>query len=40
MAAWDGLLTDEKIWKVVTFLGRLESLPAPVAARWHKGAQP
>ena len=40
MAAWDGLLTEEKIWQVVTFLGRLESLPASVAARWEKGAPP
>jgi mono/diheme cytochrome c family protein len=44
MFAWDGQwgkdssgrdLTTEKIWTVVTFLHRLDSLPPAIVAEWH-----
>jgi thiosulfate dehydrogenase len=34
MGAWDGEVPDDKIWQVVTFLGRLRSLPPEVQADW------
>jgi mono/diheme cytochrome c family protein len=42
MSAWDGqwhrdkATSDDRIWKVVTFLSRLSSLPPAVDAEWHK----
>jgi mono/diheme cytochrome c family protein len=36
MAAWDGLLPDDEIWKVVTFLSHLEHLPPRVAEEFHR----
>jgi|SRR5580658_5818239 mono/diheme cytochrome c family protein len=36
MAAWDGLISDDEIWKVVTFLSQLEHLPTGVAQEFHK----
>jgi thiosulfate dehydrogenase len=34
MGAWDGMLSDDDIWRVVIFLSRVQSLPDPVAAAW------
>jgi mono/diheme cytochrome c family protein len=37
MGAWnDAMLSDEKVWEVITFLSRLDTLPPAVAALWHK----
>ena len=36
MAAWDGELSDDEIWKVVTFLSHLEHLPPRVADEFHR----
>jgi mono/diheme cytochrome c family protein len=36
MAAWDGLLSDDETWKVVTFLSHLEHLPPRVAEEFHR----
>jgi mono/diheme cytochrome c family protein len=40
MSAWDGQwgkeVSDDRIWKVVTFLSRLDSLPPAVDAQWRK----
>ncbi|HEV2117069.1 MAG TPA: cytochrome c [Terriglobales bacterium] len=42
MSAWDGqwhhdkTTSDDRMWKVVTFLSRLNSLPPAVDAEWHK----
>ena len=36
MGAWDGQVPDSTIWKVVTFLSRLDSLPPSVDAEWRK----
>jgi mono/diheme cytochrome c family protein len=32
----DAAISDDNIWKVVTFLSRLESLPPAVDTEWHK----
>lgn len=46
MSAWDGqwhndkAVSDDHIWKVVTFLSRLDSLPPSINAEWHKKPQP
>ena len=39
MGAWDGMLSDDEIWKVVSFLSHIQSLPEPVAARWKAKPQ-
>jgi len=36
MGAWERLVPDSTIWRVVTFLSRLDSLPPPVDAAWRK----
>jgi mono/diheme cytochrome c family protein len=42
MAAWDrswhgdAAISDDRMWKVATFLSRLGSLPPPVRAEWQK----
>lgn len=35
MAAWDGVMTDDDIWRVTTFLSQLSKLPPNVQAQWH-----
>lgn len=35
MGAWDGMMSDEEIWKVATFLEHLNSLPSDVRAAWQ-----
>ena len=37
MPAWGRLLTDQDIWKVVAFLGRLNSLPSAVETSLKEG---
>lgn len=34
MGGWDGMMTDEEIWKVVKFLEHIESLPPEVQSNW------
>src|SRR5208282_15139 len=36
MAAWEGLLSDDETWKVVTFLSRLNHLPPRVAEQFRR----
>ena len=39
MPSWEGLLGktgDDKIWKMVSFLNHLDSLPPAVNEEWHK----
>jgi len=46
MSAWDGqwqndkAVSDDHIWKAVTFLSRLDSLPPIVNSEWRKKPQP
>jgi len=43
MAAWESLFgkeSDERIWKMVAFLGRLDSLPESVNAEWRRKPVP
>jgi hypothetical protein len=39
MFAWDGQERDEKVWTIVTFLRRLDSLPPSIAADWRSPRQ-
>lgn len=39
MPAWEGIISDPEIWKVVTFLTNVRALPPAVAAEW-KSAKP
>ena len=34
MGAWGGMLPDENIWRVVSFVGRIRSLPPAVDEMW------
>lgn len=34
MGGWDGMMSDEEIWKVATFLEHIGSLPPEVQANW------
>jgi thiosulfate dehydrogenase len=34
MGAWDGIMSDEEIWKVATLLEQIGSLPPEVEANW------
>jgi mono/diheme cytochrome c family protein len=36
MGAWNGLLSDDEIWKVVTFLNHVEHLPPRVAEEFQR----
>jgi hypothetical protein len=41
MGDWnDKMLSDKEAWEVVTFLSRLNSLPATMGAAWHSNQQP
>jgi len=40
MAAWDGLLPDEDLWRIVTFLSSLHELPRAVDAKWNAKESP
>jgi mono/diheme cytochrome c family protein len=35
MGAWNGMLSDEQIWKTATFLEHIDSLPSEVQAAWN-----
>jgi len=35
MAGWEGMATDDEIWRVVTFLTHLKTLPPSVAGAWR-----
>jgi thiosulfate dehydrogenase len=36
MASWDGLISDTEIWRIVTFLSHINSLPPNVEAAWKR----
>jgi thiosulfate dehydrogenase len=36
MPTWDGIMSDEEIWKVVAFIKRSNDLPPETAAAWQK----
>jgi mono/diheme cytochrome c family protein len=40
MGAWKDLLTDDEIWRVVTFVGRMRSLPPAVEDAWKAKPTP
>jgi len=35
MAGWEGMASDEEIWRMVTFLSHLRTLPPAVAGAWR-----
>jgi mono/diheme cytochrome c family protein len=39
MPTWDGVLSDEEIWKITAFIKRSNKLPADVDAAWRKVAE-
>ena len=38
MPAWDGILTDDQIWKIVAFLKHSDKLPPEAKAAWQQAA--
>jgi mono/diheme cytochrome c family protein len=38
MPAWDGILSDDEMWKIVAFIKHSDQLPADVYAAWYKMA--
>jgi mono/diheme cytochrome c family protein len=36
MPAWDGVMSDEEMWKVVAFIKHSDKLPPEAAAAWQK----
>jgi thiosulfate dehydrogenase len=38
MGGWDGEMPDDDMWRVVSFLARLDSLPPRVTEAWKAGA--
>ena len=36
MPSWDGVLSDEEMWKVVAFIKHSDKLPPETAAAWRK----
>jgi len=40
MGAWAGMLPDDDIWRVVSFLGRIRNLPPGVEEKWKQKRAP
>jgi mono/diheme cytochrome c family protein len=38
MPAWDGILTDDEIWKVIVFVKHSDTLPPEAQAAWQTAA--
>ena len=38
MPAWDGILSDDEMWKVIAFIKHSDQLPPEVQASWQKMA--
>jgi len=38
MPAWDGILSDDQIWKVIAFVKHTDKLPPDVQAAWQAAA--
>ena len=36
MPSWDGVLSDDDLWKIVAFIKHSDRLPADVEAGWRK----
>jgi thiosulfate dehydrogenase len=36
MASWNGLISDTEMWRIVTFLSRINSLPPNVESAWKR----
>ena len=40
MPAWDGMLSDDAMWKIVAFIKNSDTLPPAVDAEWRAAASP
>ncbi len=38
MPAWDGILTDDQIWKVIAFVKHSDTLPPEARAAWERAS--
>jgi mono/diheme cytochrome c family protein len=38
MPAWDGILSDDEIWKVIAFVKHTDKLPSEAQAAWRAAA--
>ena len=38
MPCWDGVMSDEEMWKVTAFLKHSDKLPADVQSAWQASA--
>jgi mono/diheme cytochrome c family protein len=38
MPTWDGVLSDDEMWKIIAFIKHSNKLPPDVEAAWHKAA--
>ena len=38
MPAWDGILSDDEIWKVIGFVKHTDKLPSEAQAAWRAAA--
>jgi thiosulfate dehydrogenase len=38
MPAWDGLLSDDRMWRIIAFVKHSDKLPPEVQAAWHDAA--
>jgi hypothetical protein len=39
MPSWDGVLSDDDMWKVIAFVKHSDKLPPDVQAMWQQAAQ-
>lgn len=39
MPAWDGVLSDDQMWKVIAFIKYSNKLPVEVESAWRKMAK-
>jgi hypothetical protein len=39
MPSWDGVLSDDEMWKVIAFIKHSDKLPPDVQAMWQQAAQ-
>jgi mono/diheme cytochrome c family protein len=40
MPSWDGVLSDEAMWNIISFIKHSDKLPADVSAAWRTAAGP
>ncbi len=38
MPTWDGVMSDDEIWKIISFIKNSDKLPPEVQAAWQRSA--